>query len=429
MANQRVSDRGVMPLLRWTNRRKFSSTAINRHSCSFSLMRTHATVGSNGRTNPGNQLRVMNIITCLRAPLVLLTALSIALNAHAGKTSKAVYTESNSAAGNEVVAFERDAKGHLKAGSTYPTGGMGTGAGLGSQGALAFSHNHRWLLVVNAGSNDVSVFAVQPDGLVLTDIEPSGGSRPISVTIDHNLVYVLNAGGAVGASDNITGFYLSNHGDLLPLPDSTRPLSAANVGPAQVSFSPSGDRLMVTEKGTNQITTFAVDANGVAGWAEFTASSGLTPFGFAFTPSGVAIVSEAFGGAPGASGISSYSVESTGLPMVVTASLSTNQTAACWVAVARNGKYGYVTNTGSNTVSGVRVNRDGALTLLDADGSSAATGATPIDAAVSNDDRFLYVLTAGDQSISQYRIAADGSLTSLGAIGGLAAGSVGLVAR
>ena len=80
-------------------------------------------------------------------------------------------------------------------------------------------------------------------------------------------------------------------------------------------------------------------------------------------------------------------------------------------------------------MTGVRVNRDGALTLLDADGSSATTGATPIDAAVSNDDRFLYVLTAGDQSISQYRIAADGSLTSLGAIGGLAASSVGLVAR
>ena len=373
--------------------------------------------------------RVMKIISCLRAPLILFIALSVALSARAENAAKAVYTQSNSAAGNQVVAFNRAANGRLESAGSYPTGGMGTGGGLGSQGALALSHNHRWLLVVNAGSNNVSVFAVQHDGLVLTDIEASGGSRPISVTIDHNLVYVLNAGGAVGGSDNITGFYLSNHGDLLPLPDSTRPLSAANVGPAQVSFSPSGDRLMVTEKGTNQIATFAVDDNGVSGWADFTESSGLTPFGFAFTPSGVAIVSEAFGGAAGASGISSYDVESTGWPVLVTASLTTQQTAACWVAVARNGRYAYVTNTGSNTVTGVRVAHDGSLTLLDADGSSASTGVTPIDAAVSNDDRFLYVLTAGDRSISQYRIAADGTLTSLGAIGGLSAGTIGLLAR
>ncbi len=264
---------------------------------------------------------------------------------------------------------------------------------------------------------------------ILTDKEPSGGMRPISIAIDKNLVYVLNAGGAVGSADNISGFYLTHDGDLLPLPGSTRPLSAANTGPAQISFAPSGDHLVVTEKGTNLIDTFSVDQNGVAGPGQVTMSSGATPFGFAFTPSGTLVVSEAVGGAVGGSLLSSYFVNTSDLLTTVTASLPTTQTAACWVVVARNGKFAYATNTGSNTVTGVRVNSSGALSLLEANGITATTGMSPIDAAVSNNDRFLYVLNAGDGSISQFRIESDGSLVSLGSLGGLPAGLVGLVAR
>lgn len=183
--------------------------------------------------------------------------------------------------------------------------------------------NGRYLLAVNAGSNNISVFAVRNGDLVLTEIESSGGLRPISLTIDKNLVYVLNAGGAAGTLDNISGFYLTNDGRLLALPGSTRPLSAANTSPAQVSFAPSGDHLVVTEKGTNLINTFSVDANGVAGPAQVNVSSGATPFGFAFTPAGTLIVSEAFGGAPSASRLSSYNVTNSGLLSTVTASLPT----------------------------------------------------------------------------------------------------------
>jgi hypothetical protein len=163
-----------------------------------------------------------------------------------GNSPGSVYTLSNAAGTNRVLAFSRTAKGDLSPAGTYVTGGQGIGATLGSQGALALTDDGRWLLAVNAGSNELSVFAVHNDALTLTDIVPSGGQRPISVTVAHNLIYVLNAGGASGSSDNISGFYLSLDGQLHALPDSTRALSGANVGPAQISFGLRGDVLIVT---------------------------------------------------------------------------------------------------------------------------------------------------------------------------------------
>jgi len=359
---------------------------------------------------------------------VVIAAALFPLMASAGSEANAVYTQTNSAGENRVVVFERDAQGRLKAAGDYATGGAGSGSGLGSQGALALAGNDRWLLAVNAGSDEVSVFSTH-DRLTLTDKVWSGGRHPISLTVNANLVYVLNAGGGVGAQDNISGFYLSKDGHLMAVPGSTRALSGANVGPAQISFSPSGDNLVVTEKSTNLVDSFWVNEDGVAGSVQSTPAAGVTPFGFAFTPAGTLIASEAWGGTPGASTLSSYTIGSTGWVQEITAALSTTQTAACWVAVARNGKFAYATNTGSNTVTGIQVDKDGSIRLLEWNGISASTGLTPIDAAVSDNDRYLYVRTAGDGGVSEYQIQHDGGLRALGAVHGLPASSVGLVAR
>jgi 6-phosphogluconolactonase len=91
------------------------------------------------------------------------------------------------------------------------------GTDWGDQGALALSAGNRWLFVVNAGSNEVSVFRVEPSGLILVDRQPSGGSRPVSLTVDRNLLYVLNAGRAVGGTDTITALLVGPDGTLAPL--------------------------------------------------------------------------------------------------------------------------------------------------------------------------------------------------------------------
>src|SRR6266852_7225687 len=171
-----------------------------------------------------------------------------------------VYTLTNQVAGNAVAVFSRGADGRLTAAGTISTGGTGTGASLGSQSAVTLSDDGRWLFAVNAGSNDVSVFSVSPAGLALASRTASGGTLPISLTVHGNVLYVLNAGG----TGNISGFAVGTTGTLTPIPGSTRSLSGTNVGPAQVSFSPDGRRLVVTEKNTSLLDVYAVDANGAA---------------------------------------------------------------------------------------------------------------------------------------------------------------------
>ena len=343
----------------------------------------------------------------------------------AGGDGGAVYTLTNSPSGNAVAVFDRAADGSLTPAAVVSTGGVGTGAGLGSQGALVL--DGRRLFAVNAGSNTISALRVGRGTKVsLTDVARSRGANPISLTVHGPLLYVLNAGNATMPA-NIHGF-LALFGQVIPLPGSSRPLSTGAPGPAQIEFTPNGRHLVVTEKETNRIVTYRVGPFGYAGGPNAQPSAGETPFGFAFDRRGHLIVSEAFGGAPDASVLSSYNVASNGTITAIDPNVATTETAACWVVVTKDGRFTYTTNTGSNSISGYAIDAGGGLELLDADGRTAATGAGPIDAALSRGDRFLYTLNDGDDEIEAFAVNADGSLDVLGAVGGLPTGSVGLAA-
>jgi len=332
----------------------------------------------------------------------------------------AVYTLTNQVTGNAVAVFDRAADGTLTAGATVATGGTGTGAGLGSQGAVVLSDDGRRLFAVNAGSNDVSVFDVGPTGLSLASRTASGGTLPISLTVHANVLYVLNAGG----DGNISGFTVGTSGGLTPIPGSTHALSGANVGPAEVAFSPDGRRLVVTEKNTNLRDLYPVGANGAAAAPTFVPSAGATPFGFAFGPRHVLLVSEA--AAPGSA--SSYIVGRNGDLRVASGSVITHQGAPCWAVVTDDGRFGY-TGNGSGSVSGFSIALDGGISLIDADGASAVISGGVNDIALSNNSRYLYVLQTGSaQAIHAFRVGADGQLTPLGPAGGLPSGTRGLAA-
>lgn len=331
--------------------------------------------------------------------------------AHGGHA--AVFTESNAAA-NAVQVFAQAPDGTLTPGASYLTGGVGTAAGLGSQGALAIDRG--WLLAVNAGSNDVSAFRVRGDHLVFVNRVPSGGTTPNSVTIHGGVAYVLNAGG----SGNISGFLL-RRGGLVPLSNSTQPLSSPAAGAVQVSFTPRGDQLVVSEKGVNTLVTFPVDRWGRAGAGTAHASAGAAPFGFAFGKRGALNVTEA-----GASALSSYSLD----PFApITASLVNGQGAACWAASTSNGRYTFTANASTDSISAYAQDWTGALSLVTPGGATAqlAAGTHPLDEIVSQ-DRFLYVNGGNSGQIHAFRIGGNGSLTPLGAVGSLPAGFAGLVA-
>jgi 6-phosphogluconolactonase len=308
------------------------------------------------------------------------------------------------------------------------TGGIGTGRGLGNQGGLILHGD--LLLAVNAGSHEISVLAVTKHGLKLLDTASSGGMNPISVTAHEDLVYVLNADGAAGAADNITGFRLSKKGQLTPLAGSSRPLSTANAGPAQISFDREGDVLVVSEKNTDTIGVYALDHHGLTTEHKLFNSVGPTPFGFGFGKHGQLFVSQAAGGGADASSVSSYWLTPCGDLVVLDGNVATTETAACWVVVSKDGRIVFTTNNGSGSISALGVGRCGQLTLLDPDGRSGETGAgsKPIDMATSEDGKFLYSLNAGNGTISPFRLDRQGNLTALPVVNGLPAGVNGLVA-
>lgn len=355
----------------------------------------------------------------------------------AGETDGVVYTASNGAGGNEILVFDRNERGGLSFARAVSTGGLGTGGGLGNQGGLVLSADGRWLLVVDAGSDELSVFRVHGAELVLTSRTPSGGQRPVSVTVDRDLVYVLNAGGAVGGADNIAGFRLDRRGRLLPIPGAVQTLSGPNTGPAQIGFTPDGEFLVVTERATDLIAVFSLnggeeDGNeGAARPGRFYPSAGLTPFGFAFDKRGRLHVSEAAGGAADASSVSSYQVKPDGSLEVISAAVPTTETAACWLVITEDGRSAFTTNTGSGTVSAFRIGPDGMLALRDEDGVAADTGAgsAPADAAFSAGSQFFYTRNGGNGTISAFRVNGDGTLTSLSIVGGLPSGANGAAAR
>ncbi|MEP7303880.1 MAG: beta-propeller fold lactonase family protein [Acidobacteriota bacterium] len=365
------------------------------------------------------------ILTIAAAALAVLTGTQRGA-AHADESLATVYTMSNAITGNRVLTFHRAPNGTLAPAGSFATGGLGTGGGLGNQGGITLSGNDRWLLAVNAGSHDVSLFATDDDGLRLVDRAPSGGMRPVSATIHGDLVYVLNAG-----SDTVSGFRLRPHGQLTPLVGSVRPLSGSGTDPAQVQFRPDGRVLVVTEKATNLIVTYSVDEHGMLGSPQIQSSQGATPFGFAFGTRRQLYVSEAFNGAPDASALSSYRVRADGTLHPVSPSVPTHQTAACWVVVTDDGRFAYTSNTGSGSISGYDLDGDGTLTLLNADGRTAETGAgsAPTDLALSDDGRFLFVLASATHQIAAFRIRSHGQLQPVGMIGGLPAGANGLAAR
>lgn len=170
------------------------------------------------------------------------------------------YVNDNTATANTIAGFDRHADGSLTPipGSPFTIGGAGLGAGLGSQGAIQVTRDGRYLLAVDAGSNQISVLRIRQDGslrLVRHGVTFSGGSTPVSIAVHSSLVYVATAG---TASTNFTGFRLTTRsGHLFPVLGSTVPL-ASNSQPSDVLFNRTGTKLVGKLVRTSQISSFTV---------------------------------------------------------------------------------------------------------------------------------------------------------------------------
>jgi len=332
---------------------------------------------------------------------------------------------------------------------TYP-GAIPVPSG-GASGALAINPAGTFLYAVDGGTNDVAAFSVATNG-TLTFIAnyPTGGTSPGSITIDATgkYLYVLNTGTlpntADGVAGGITGFSIGSTGALTAISGSTQPLSdAAYDNPSEVAFAPNGSYLMVTEKVAGDvpgiIAIYPVNA-GVAGPPVSTASTGAIPFGFGFTSSGTAVVSNAES-VPGigAGTVTSYTATAQGVLTVVSGSVANNQSATCWIALNPAGTFAFTTNTLSGSVSAYSVSSTGALALLPPPSGASATAlisatSAPIDDIVTPDGAYLYVIQSNagfaPGQIVGFSISSSGALTAItGGVTGLPEGSIGLAVR
>lgn len=352
-----------------------------------------------------------------------------------------VYVLTNQAEGNTIVVLNRAADGALSKVQEIATGGLGSGPiplpppiggpnPLDSQDALITTPDRRFLLAVNAGSNELSVLATTHDGLRLTDKVASGGEFPVSISIHDSLVYVLNSHG----EPNINGFVLDDEGKLHPIPNSTRSAGLPGSAPAQIAFSPDGDLLIVTERLANLIDVFRMGDDGLAGGHTQLTSNNHTPFGVAFRHNQIIAISETNERVPripvpnGAS-VSTYRITEDRLESLSVA-VPDHQSASCWIRFTPDGRFAFVSNTGSGTLSSYYVSQTGELTL--AEEVAADTGgpkSVPIDFSITNSGKYLYVLSSLIGTIQGYRVEHDGTLTHVSSTIGFPISVQGIVAH
>ncbi|PNW81899.1 hypothetical protein CHLRE_06g265300v5 [Chlamydomonas reinhardtii] len=312
---------------------------------------------------------------------------------------RAVYTQTNDPAGNQIVAIMFDASSGMLVGNMTtrtPTGGMGaaglgangqpvTADGLFSQGAVAISGS--WLFAVNGGSNTLSLFRISdsdPTTLMLvgTPVDTLG-DFPVSVTYSAKCktACVLNG----GKRDGVSCFAVSATG-LKPLDASPRPVGlgqSANppTGPpstaSMIAFNPKGDILAVTIKGNlndnrlGYIGLYRVSKTGMVSRTQSRAYSiftsqpvgagasmiGFLPFGFAWVDDMTLSISDPSVGAvtlcissrdPMLASIPVYKTDMAGgyAPAVFTLP----EAAPCWAAYSDASGCAYIADAATGTL-------------------------------------------------------------------------------
>ncbi|MGH7194626.1 MAG: lactonase family protein [Candidatus Saccharimonadales bacterium] len=379
-----------------------------------------------------------------------------------GAAVGAVYVASNAYSANSILTFLRYADGSLVPGSQVPTGGRGSGPGLllpddplASQNSLIVDRQKRFLFAVNAGSDDVSVLAINGSSLTVIDRQPSRGAYPVSLALFHHTLYVLNAIG-----NSVTGFSVGSDGKLtyrqtcalpnLPPGDgnltgdsmhSTQPFVTQTAG--EVGFSHNGANLVVVSKegprranfpfgntsGSGRIFVYQTDpatyalncsnAPTITSLPQNAPINGNTiqgkfPFDFAWSTQGHLLLTEVFGTGTDpqvqGSAVQSFTLASDGSLTPDGNPVGSGQLVVCWIV--QNDDRVYTANFLNDDISFYQSGARGSLQLIS--GGAASFGQqSPIDLAITNDGSFIYELATGSATVLPFRVETSGALTAL----------------
>jgi len=373
----------------------------------------------------------------------------------------AVFLHSNDAKGNEIVAFSRAQDGKLTEVGRFATGGLGSGTAEDNSNALVLGtaegeaspiqnvDKAEFLFVPNGGDNTVSVMKINADGLELVSRVPSGGEKPVSLAVNRGLLYVLNSGEfddrlilgpaeglencTTGHLPSVTGFKVSQDGQLSQIPGSTRLLTGEqNSGCAQVGFTPDGRTLVVTERiagdatgeggwAKGAIVTFPVRQDGTLGAAIVNIPTGNGPYSFSFAEDGTMVTTEQNGAFLNFQGgyAANYRVNPDSSLTPVGGSVANQGTDPCWIVISDQQVAFVASPFGGGQIGSYSINQDGTLTLLHAaataaDGRDHVNDGVPdgiFDLGLSRDSRYLYQLNGLDGGLYVFQVNANATLT------------------
>ncbi len=351
----------------------------------------------------------------------------------------AVFVGTNDLDNNEIASFARAADGTLTHVGNFSTGGAGStefdgGEGLDpliSADSIIVTEDESKLITVNAGSDSVSLFAINDDfSLTLLDVVDSGGVGPNSVAVNGDQVFVTNIdrdGLALGEAGttrgepndegNVVGFTIGEN-SLTP----TGFAADLDNRPANIAFSTDGDRIIVSSitSGSNALPgenaeasiysfdilrsgrlqladtntpTLRGNAEGrnlpsaidfdiaVQGDREFVVVTEAREFNSAGDPpalpalqAGSVTVYEL--GADSSLTITEGDFATTdGDPAAANAfGADGQQLTACWIDFGHDGSTFYVSNAINATISSFTLNADGSLELIDTIAAAGTSG-------------------------------------------------------
>ena len=293
---------------------------------------------------------------------VILVGISVSsLPIHASDPQKTlVITMTNDPQSNAIIVVDAATHERLQ---TLATNGKG---GVGGNARGVDEYNGRLFAAVNNGSGTVALFQRAGDRLVLEHLIVTT-SAPVSVNFANGHMYVAGTttvdsftmnGSHVGFLDGTTALTLAGGG--LPDIGSTAQVAAADDHTLLITLK--------TDPIPGTVDVVALNHGAIYGSANpVSAPAGtLAPFGFSVYPDGTALITLAHSGHNGLfrDGAFTSIVPSAG------------QAGNCWTT--RVGKYVFIVNTGSRTIT--RVLGTGSNVFTDSAVAANITTGSPTDA-------------------------------------------------
>ncbi|KAJ7494743.1 hypothetical protein B0H11DRAFT_2003209 [Mycena galericulata] len=357
-------------------------------------------------------------------------------NAALSSAVGAAYFLTNEPTGNFVVAASVGSSGQLTLQQATSSEGLGSHGGPGtgpdalfSQGSVKASAAGQIVAAVNAGSNTISVFNIDPTNPTNLEMigKPvgSGGEFPVSLAINEkgNMVCAVNGGFVNG----VACYSVDKTKGLIPIANTVRSLKLNQTTPAtgpagsvsHVIFNEANTQLIASVKGVPPtpgiLAVWDIAADGSLS-EDFNAvqppKGGLLPFGMAVIPGKNAILAtdaglgaDVFDFSGGAqSGVAAG--QSSTLPIE-------NQGATCWAARSQQTGNFYVTDIDTSEITEINVDDNLKPSIVAQYPQGNGTATIDDDVATVNQKDFLYVLAANATNVKVLSLNAPGKATAL----------------